>query len=797
MILKTDIDFTVTYKVKRIIRRYDTNPESGGYKIEAVIKNIEGYPRKTGLPREMDAFGHFPSIMVGDTYSNTAHFQDGDSGYMIFLSGVPKPVLPAVASEVAKYLKEHVSGLGIKTATNIVDELGPSAITKISADPSCLDGIKNLTKKKKDDIAQWCQDNWFSESLVLALQQYDLPVYPANFLYDKYGYLAIQRLKDNPYSIYESGIIPFSYCETIAHKQNLPWNLESRLICAIRSVVDDQIDMHGDTCVFKEKIINLAEYKLRKSTNYIADRDIIQEGDDENLCRESSSYIFSPDRYEQAFDKLVNAGELVPVISYRGNMMYYRKSTYTQEIDASERIVKLLSRRPAITASEKQIRCFLQDSNMSLADEQADAIVNCVRHGISVLTGGPGTGKTFTVQAIVKTIKFFKPAAKIVQVAPTAKAAVRMQEMSHLPADTIHSAFKINMVHGKDMGNEDFVLDADYLIVDESSMISLEIFDKMLQKLGNNTSVLFVGDDAQLPSVDCGDVLKHLVIDYKFIPVSKLSQIHRQAGTSAIVKNAHIIRNGSISDINKISFNKYDFQMVEANNELKAVDEVITIVKKLVKRRVSLDDILILTPVHATGCGTDVLNTELQHLFNPVKKDAPSYVKNENTTFHVGDRVINTRNFTIKDKDGNKIKISNGAVGYITSLEDAAYIDVQLNNFDDVITFTTAKVEYLELAYAVTVHKSQGSEADHVILLCMDSYKHKHMLRKALVYTAVTRAKLNFYCVGNKNTFIEACKPKKLHYDSVKGDISDDTRVSLLASFIKEKAEANNISPKA
>lgn len=794
MILKTDIEFYLTFKVKKIGKRYDTSPQRGGYAFEASIKEIEGYPRKTGLPREMDAYGIFPNIAVDDTYKCKARFEEGGDGYRIYLIGNPTMVLPATSREIARFLKNHVSGLGMKTATAIVDTLGPSAITMIASEPSSLDGIPNLKEPKKSAIVKYCQDNWGGEAVVLALQQYGVPVYISHYLYDKYGAMTLQRINDDPYLIYESGIVPFHYCESIAVKQGRSWNDDYRVLCVVRAAVDDQIDSHGDTCVCYEKVIKLAENKLLRSRNYNAEVKNFPTNENDQLftCRESAEYIFSEQRYRDALDRLTNAGELVHVHTSNGNDMYYRKSTYAQEMDAANKVVDLLQRRPAITASEKQVRYFLDTHNLGLVQEQKDAVIRSVKHGVSVLTGGPGTGKTFTVTAVIKTLQFFKPGVRIAQVAPTAKAAMRMKELTHLPANTIHAAFKINMSQGKDIGDEEFILDADYLIVDESSMIGIELFDRMLQKLSSKTCVLFVGDDAQLPSVECGDVLHHLVVDKSFIPVSLLSEVHRQSQDSAIVTNAHIIRNGK--NIENVGFNEKDFTFVSANTELNAADAVVSEVKRLTKKGIFLDDILVLTPVHATGCGTDVLNSELQVMFNPVAESAPSYVKNENVSFHVGDRVINTRNFTIKDEEGNRTRISNGSIGEIVALKDGAYIEVQFNDMDDTVTYTKSKVDYLDLAYAVTVHKSQGSEAEHVILVCVNSYKHKHMLKKALVYTAVTRAKKEFCCIGDKQSFYDACTALPDKYSSVKGDLSDDTRVSLFARFLKEKAVSAGIA---
>ena len=771
---QTDVVFTLTYTIKKIYSRFS----NGAYPVDVKVVSFEGYPKKTGFPKEYHGLGYFPVIHVGDTYKSKTRFHmDPRNGYSFNFIGMPEEVLPSTEKEVAKYFEKHISGLGKVGSRKIVEALGCSAITIIANNPKCLERVDGLKKKQKTAIAEWCVENINCEDVILYLYQNEIPLEMARSIYDRYGDLTIAKLNENPYAIYESGNIPFRYAEKMASNVGLKWDDPNRLLCAVRAAIDDRIDSKGDTCVLNTNVIAIAENYIARSRFY-----------DAETCRRSSDMIFSKEEYDSAIQKLIKDGELIEYqrsVSNGGNLYYYRKQTYSDEMNAAEAVVSMVHRKPAISTSPTQIKRFLESRNSSLAEEQIDAVVMAATHGFSVLTGGPGTGKTYTMKAVVEVLKAFKPEIKIVQAAPTAKAASRMREITGLDSDTIHSIFKIG--YGNTAIEQEFTLKADYIIIDEASMIGSSLFTSMLNRMLEKACILVVGDPAQLPSVDCGDVLNSLCIS-KVVPVSELKTIHRQAKESGIVTNAHKIRSKDFEKIKDISFNIYnDFKGVYAKNEEMAADLIVDKVQELRNRRVLLEDILVLTPVHATACGTDMLNERLQAIINPHKEGEPEYIVDDTKAYHIGDRVMNTQNFKIIDSDGKNKKVKNGEVGYIINI-DAATIEVQFDNSDEPVQFTKGKIDYLDLAYAMTIHKSQGSEADYVIMPCVSSWKHQRMLTNQLIYTALTRAKKGFICVGTRENFINGCIPKNQSLQDKRNAIksnTSDARTSLFSLFLR------------
>lgn len=771
MIYQTDIDFTLTYIVKKIIRRAVSD---GRYLINVKVVDFTGYPKKTGFPTELSAFGFFGTISVNDTFKSTASFiADPRYGYRFSLKGTPERVFPSSEKEVAKYLSSHINGLGLKTATDIAKEVGPSAITKIPEHPDCLDGIPGLKGKKKANVIAWCQDNLYCEQVLLYMHEHSVPLDIARSMYDRFGKLAITKLNENPYSIYESGNIPFKYAEQIASNLGRPWNDQNRLQGAIRAAIDNRIDSHGDTCVLGDQIMKISEHYLMNSKHY-----------DPAICCLKPGQIFSAEKYKDAINTLTDAGELIPyTVNENGcdETYYYRKQTLQAEKTCANKIHKMLTEQPVIQATKHQIDRYLNKIHKDLAPEQMAGVIMAATNKFSVLTGGPGTGKTYTMKALIDTLKYFKKNIKIVQAAPTAKAASKMREATGLDADTLHAVFHMTPI---DFGKENkFILDADFLIVDESSMIGIDLFSEVLSHIGERTCVLMVGDPAQLPSISCGTVLQSLC-ECGTVPVTELSVIHRQSEQSTIVYNAHLIRTGNPKKIDQIKIcnpqtgaNK-DFVFLSTNNEDQISNKIVNIVKILTqKKHVPIAQILVLTPVHATTCGTDILNSLLQDQLNPLSPDEPKYTATNLKIFHRGDRVMNTRNFKINTSE-NELprKVKNGDVGYVIDVIDETSVEVKFDDEEDTVVFNKNHIDYLELAYAMTIHKSQGSEADCVIMPFSSNPIHRNMLNRPIIYTAITRSRSHFYGVGSFDAFISGCKCKN----------DDDKRLSLFSRFLRK-----------
>lgn len=776
----TNVEITLIYKVKKVKRRFS----NGAYLLSVQTISQEG-AKKTTFPSELDLIGFFKVVKKSDQFKSTnVHFaQSQRFGLHFVVYGDTKTLLPETSSAIASWLQAHVTGLGKTSATKIAVALGASTIRLIAENPEVLEQKElNLPLKKRNAIIEVCQNNLAYEDVVLMLREHDIPTYIAEALYDKYGKLAPSRLRENPYSLYDPDVLPFRYAEKCALHFGMSWNMHDRLMAAVRAAMDERFNRFGDTCVEKNNLEKLVEYYLARSSFYL---------EDDMMSINQDGYVFSHQEHQQAIKELLDAGELV-AYEYNKDIYYYRKVTYHAETDAAQRVIAISRRKPIVTASKTQIERFLRSISDSIVEEQIEGVINAVGHGFAILTGGPGTGKTFTVKAVVDTIHHFNPDARIVQAAPTAKAAAKMRESSGMDADTIHALFKIGVGDQPTGAQEEYILDADYLIVDESSMIGIELFDQMLSHVAGNTKILLVGDPVQLPSISCGLVLRSL-IESKTVPVAELSQIHRQAMTSTIVRNAHKIRNYNDDGNQEQDFNletykwgaddhaHTDFIFYTKSTDADIAEEIVHLMDEINHRKqIPLSDIMVLTPLHSTLCGTVYLNQRLQELLNPHADADLHYVKNVSVSFYIDDRVINTSNFKLTKKDketGEKhvTKVKNGDIGTVIDIQPDKSVTVKFDSIAKPIVFSTSRIQQLDLAYAMTVHKSQGSEAKYVLMPFSTSRQHVYMLNKPLIYTAITRAKDHFIGIGNWDILCKGCTKAEPY-----------KRTTLFAEFLKE-----------
>lgn len=448
---------------------------------------------------------------------------------------------------------------------------------------------------------------------------------------------------------------------------------------------------------------------------------------------------------------------------------------------------------PAIAQS------FLADRNLS--EGQMNAIEMVLRNQFCIITGGPGTGKTYVLKSILDVIREFSPKTTFALMSPTAKAASRMREVTGEDASTMHSIMHLRP--GYD-GDVTALIDADIVFVDEASMIDTDLFWQLLRHVSEKTRIVLIGDFGQLPSVNYGDVLHQLLIS-PLIPQVILDHIFRQQGsdTAGIVDNAARIRSHDKNKIRKIGADEEKgFSFIDLTGkqtpskkrkkklesegvaeeksvamEKKTADTIVQKVKELLSSGVSLDDIMVLTPVHETGCGTIALNNSLQDAINPVSKKAIAFRKqfrNYEVEFHVGDRVIHTRN----DK---KLGVKNGDIGYVKDVyewNNTVYMKVKYPGLEDLVTYSPKNCEEISLAYAITVHKSQGSEAAYVLMPFINSATHVQMLTNKLIYTALTRAKKEFIGVGDLDQMKTGCM-----------NLRENCRVSLLSDMISGKVQ--------
>ena len=385
-----------------------------------------------------------------------------------------------------------------------------------------------------------------------------------------------------------------------------------------------------------------------------------------------------------------------------------------------------------------------EDLNIKLAASQKVAISTALKSRLMVITGGPGTGKTTLVNALLKTLASKNLDIKLC--APTGRAAKRLSESTGLEAKTIHRLLEIDPAYGGFKRNEESPLLYDYLVIDETSMVDVPLFHALLKALPVHASLLLVGDVDQLPSVGAGQVLRD-VISSGIVPTIQLTEIFRQASTSSIITNAHLVNQGILPHV-KATKDESDFYFIEAEHGDDIINKIIIMIKDRIPKRFNLDpinDIQVLCPMQRGGAGARSLNVELQKILNP---DYENGVTKFGQIFAPGDKVMQTENNYDKD-------IYNGDVGIISSINKQDQ-ELLINFYNREVTYDYTDLDQISLAYATSIHKSQGSEYPAVIIpITMQSYM---MLRRNLIYTAITRGKKLVVLIGQKKALAMAVK---------------------------------------
>ena len=385
-----------------------------------------------------------------------------------------------------------------------------------------------------------------------------------------------------------------------------------------------------------------------------------------------------------------------------------------------------------------------KELNITLAESQKLAIDKALDNRLMVITGGPGTGKTTLVNSLLKTLAAKKLNIKLC--APTGRAAKRLSESTGLEATTIHRLLEIDPAYGGFKRNEESPLSCDYLVIDETSMVDVPLFYSLLKALPLHSALLLVGDVDQLPSVGAGQVLKD-IISSKVISTVQLTEIFRQAATSNIITNAHRVNHGILPNM-QITREESDFYFVEAEHGDDIINKIITMVKDRIPKKFNLNpvqDIQLLCPMQRGGAGARSLNIELQKVLNPNHTNG---IVKFGQIFAVGDKIMQTENNYDKE-------VYNGDIGIIKAINEQDQ-EIIINFYNRDVNYDYTDLDQITLAYATTIHKSQGSEYPAVIIpITMQSYM---MLRRNLIYTAITRGKKLVVIIGQKKALAMAVK---------------------------------------
>lgn len=710
---------------------------------------------KDTLPKKMIIKGNFPSIFKGNVYDAevciSEHLQ---FGFFLKLLNTPIEKISNSEKGLTKFLKSHTKSITNNEAQIVVNTLGIDLIEKIKNNPKELDNI-DLSKKKKDAIKKSVSEYWYFEKLLIFLQANGVSSIIANLIYDKFGDDCFNILFKHPYRLIEIQGIDFGIIDKIVKVNHIDYSEKDRLKSIILSIIDKFVNNLGYTCCQKKNIYqNVTEF-----TNRFA---VINKND------------YDAQLIDDCIDELVRKNVL-KIENYNNQDYIYFSYLLVNENNLASRIVDLNtllspSEKIAISSQvDKFILDYQDNTGLILADGQKAAIKMAMDNKISILTGGPGTGKTQTVNTILKCIKSFNPGVKISLMAPTGKAANRMSELTGEEATTIHRAIKLN---GFLKDNETQIIESDFIIIDECSMIDSYLFEQLLMNVKLETKILFVGDVDQLPSVGAGNVLKSMIESNK-IPVTKLTEIFRQSLLSKIITNSHKLINGNLSNQLDLKVKGSDFlfkEESESNNILDVVEKTYEWIKNT--KKCSIEDICILAPIKDSVIGTHNLNRVIQNRINPSKNKNKEYKLDDVDVLRVNDRVMQTvNNYTLG--------VMNGEVGIIVDISEynnsglkAVYVEYK--DKDEPICYINANIKELTLAYASSIHKMQGSEVPYVINIIHDS--QRNMLSRNLIYTAWTRAKKNLYVIGQLSAL-----------DKAISNTSTANRQSLLKEKIIEK----------
>ncbi|TDT62416.1 ATP-dependent RecD-like DNA helicase [Fonticella tunisiensis] len=652
-------------------------------------------------------------------------------------------IMPATVEGVEKYLASGlIPGIGPVTARKIVEKFGVDALDIMEMNPERLTEVEGIGEKKAAKIAEAFQEQRELRQVMVFLQSYGITATYAIKIYKKYGQNTIKTVKENPYRLCDdiSGI-GFKTADKIARNLGVDPSSLSRVMAGIKYVLNLST---SNGHVYLPRLMLLDE------------------------CARLLNV--PPDLVEDALISL-SASKQVVIEQVDGEQVVYLNSFYYSELGVAKRLIELSLQkvRENFDTIEEEIKEYEDENDITFAEEQKLAIMEGVKNGVCVITGGPGTGKTTIIKCIIKI--FEKRGMHIVLAAPTGRAAKRITETTGYEAKTIHRLLEMEFMpdeHGnvfaKDEGDP---IETDVIIIDEASMVDILLMNSLLKAVAPSTRLIIVGDVDQLPSVGPGNVLRD-IIESRAISVVRLNRIFRQSDESLITLNAHKINNGEMPILND---REKDFFFIQKNNPQLIVEEILELVSRRLpafKNRFDpMKDIQVLSPMRKGETGIYNLNVRLQNILNP-----PSQDKKEKSfrdyVFREGDKVMqikNNYNIEWTSVDGLEVVkgtgVYNGDIGYIDEIDEENQTVTVI--FDDKkVVYDFTSLDELELAYGITIHKSQGSEFPVVVIPV--TYGPPMLMARNLIYTGVTRAKKLVILVGmrqallnmiNNNTIIQ------------------------------------------
>ncbi len=668
------------------------------------------------------AVGVMPGITAGETVSLTGTFTVHPTfGRQLKVTAFTR-TLPETSEQIIKYLSSGViRGIGPKKALLIVETFGADTLNVIENEPERLSELKGISIDQAKNIGEEFRKQYAMRTVMLGLEKYGLTPNECVRIYKKLGIQAVEKVKENPYCLCSLGIgISFEKAEVIEEKLEEKPTPEYRIKEGILHVMRHNRSSRGHTCIPREKLLKPCADLL--STN--------------------------EDTIDITIDSLVSTAQLKTYI-IEGTEFVFLPSSLRDEKRIAERMgIVAKFPPPRMSTLAQTIDDIEYENNIKYEDLQRMAIATAANKGLLILTGGPGTGKTTTIKGIIKV--FEKQNLDIALAAPTGRAAKRMTELTGKEAKTIHRLLEVEWdeddkpVFRRDTKNP---LDCNALILDELSMVDISLFASLLDALPLGCRLILVGDSDQLPPVGPGNVL-HDLIKAEVLPVVELNKVFRQAMESKIISNAHKIVIGEMPDLKN---DDKDFFHMERTSPFLTAETVAELCATRLKNAYGWDplsDIQVICPSKKGETGTINLNKILQNLLNP-RDNKKQEIIIAGQLFREGDKIMQTKNnYNIEweSEDEKGTGIFNGDIGILEEIDTKSGL-VKINFDGRIAELPAEHLADLDLSYAITVHKSQGSEFKAVIIPAMGIVPN--LAYRNLLYTAVTRAKDMLITVGS------------------------------------------------
>ena len=694
--------------------------------LEGVVDRIryaqEGSPFKVaalktaGAAMPVTIVGELPGLAEGMEVRLTGDWVDDRRYGRQFRAQTYVEMVPATTDGLISYLSSgFIPGIGPKLAERLVAAFGEQTLEVISAHPERLESVDGLGRKRRQTLVKSLKERRGAQEALVFL--YGLGITPglANRIYQRYGDSTVSVVRQNPYRVAEEVHgVGFARADQVARGLSIERDSPARVRAGVYHTLL-QARSEGHCFVPRLALLRAAAGLLG-----LPEHDV------------------SPGLTALAMDRRV----VLDALDGSDESAVYLTPLYEAETRLSARLMLLLDALGDAQTSSRDVADRVDRAEallqMQLAAGQRQALVTALTHGFTVITGGPGTGKTTIIRALLQAAGTDR--ARTALAAPTGRAAKRMAEATGYPARTIHRLLEFSPVEQAFQRNEDAPLDADLIIVDEASMLDVIVCNALVRAIEPGARVVFVGDVDQLPPVGAGAPFTD-IIRSSVVPVARLDRIFRQDAGSAIIDNAHAVNAGRVPKVTKPGTPVQDFYFIEREEPPQILAMMEHLVVERIPRRFGLDpvdDVQVLSPMRNGVLGIHNLNDRLQELLNPDSGAATQALTHGTTTFRVGDKVMQMRN----DYDRNVFNGDTGRVSQIDRQQGRLVVAMD----QQAVVYEKEQLDELVLAYAVSVHKSQGSEYAAVVIPV--STQHFKMLQRNLIYTAITRGRQLVVLVG-------------------------------------------------